>query len=138
MARLPKITPSMARNIIAVVKVAGPVLLPFAIKAAASAREAYEKNRARRLGVPLAEIGQYSGRGGALHARLNNVVTALDDLPANHAAFASEAGDTARRLTAAVRAAEHMPTSRRRSVHKAVSTELDSIETGLAERLLDR
>ncbi|MFC7342488.1 DUF6474 family protein [Saccharopolyspora griseoalba] len=138
-----RITPSNAKKVIGIAKVAGPVLAPFALKAARSARERLDRSRARKLGVPVEELGRYTGRGAALHARIAGDTNALRELreqaPDTEAEVVAEryAEQTAQRLdqlTSAVRAAERMPAQRRRSTHRAVDQELGRIETELLDR----
>ncbi|SDC78361.1 DUF6474 family protein [Actinokineospora iranica] len=141
----PRITPGKAKNAIAIAKVIGPavipVVTPFVVRGAAAVREQWDRRKARRLGVSVDDIGQYSGRGGALHARISGVATGLAELrakqhvPAEDLAFAEDAESTLRQLAAAVRAAERMPTPRRKAAHRAVSAELDRIEDRLLHAL---
>lgn len=142
---LPLITPRQAKNAVAVAKVIGPavlpVLVPFAARTAGVLRERWDRWKARRLGIPVEDLPRYSGRGGALHARITGAAAALDELRARPAAseddtsFADTHETTLRQLTAAVRAAERMPTARRKAAHRAVSAELDQIEEQLLHRL---
>lgn len=128
------------KNLLRVARIVAPVVAPYALQAAAVARQGYDQMRARRLGVPLADLSSFSGRGGALHARIAGLTTVLAELregsddPKN----VQYTEQTARRigeLTAAVRAAERMPTSRRRATHRAVAKELDVVESELLRRL---
>jgi hypothetical protein len=88
-------------------------------------------------------VSAYSGPGGALHARLGRVAEALTDLDSAaevHATGAARkfAVDTRPRLAdlaLAVRAAEQMPTGRRRAAYRAIGGELDRIETDLLTHL---
>jgi Family of unknown function (DUF6474) len=142
-----KITAKNARRMIAVGKVLAPVLTPLAMRAAAMARGAWDDRRARRLGVAPGELNHYSGKGGALHARISGIAGALRDLKAASAAGVHGdrsaevdrfVADTERRLVdlvAAVRAAELMPSERRRAAHRAVAAELDRIEPELLRLL---
>jgi hypothetical protein len=152
----PKITPSNAKRAIAVGKIVAPVLMPVAIRAAGVARGAWDEYRARRLGVPPGELARYSGRGGALNARISRIAQAMIELRATSELAQSHAGDrkaaASRRtaevaefiadaeprlidLSSAVHAAEFMPTERRRSAYRAVSVELDRIEPRLLDLL---
>ncbi|MGW5050834.1 DUF6474 family protein [Actinokineospora sp. NPDC004072] len=127
-----RITPSRAKNAIAVARVVVPAVLPvvtpYLIKATGTVRERWDRHRARRLGIAVGDLAQFSGHGGALLARIAGVAAALADLPE-----ADPATETRlRQLAAAVRAAERMPAPRRRAAHRAVDAELDAVE----ERLL--
>lgn len=141
----PRITPGKAKNAVAVAKILGaavlPVVTPYLTKTAGTVRERWDRLRARKLGVPIDELPTYSGRGGGLHARIAGAAAALTDLrekpgvSAGDTTFADTTGIRLRQLTAAVRAAERMPSARRRAAHKAVATELDQIEESLLHRL---
>jgi hypothetical protein len=141
----PRITPGKAKNAVAVAKIVGgavlPVVTPYLAQTAGMVRDRLDRIRARRLGVPVDELALFSGRGGGLHARLAGAATALTDLrgkpgiSANDTTFADTTETRLRQLTAAVRAAERMPGTRRRAAHKAVAAELDQIEESLLHRL---
>ncbi|MEU6269063.1 DUF6474 family protein [Saccharopolyspora shandongensis] len=137
-----RITPGNAKKIIGVAKVVVPVITPFAIHAVSVARERYERMRAHRLGVPVDQLGSFTGRGAALHARIAGDGEALRELreqsASGEAAVAEQYAErTAARLaqlTSAVRAAERMPAQRRKSAHRAVDAELGQIEDDLLGR----
>lgn len=139
-----RFTPKRAKNALAVAKIIGPavipVVAPHVLRALGEVRDRYDRVRARRMGVPIEELSRFSGRGGALHARISGAAEAIDELrerpdaTADDKAFADRSETTLRQLAAAVRAAERMPTARRKAAHKAASTELDQLE----ERLLNR
>jgi hypothetical protein len=133
----PRITPAKAKNAIAVAKVLGPAVLPvitpFLTSAAGTARDRWDRMRARRLGIAVGDLAAYSGRGGALHARIAGLATALTDL--TDKPFTERTETRLRQLTAAVRAAERMPTARRRSANRAVAAELDRLEREMLNRL---
>jgi hypothetical protein len=138
-------TPKKAKNALAVVKIIGPavipVVAPYVMRALGEVRDRYDRARANRLGVPVEELARYSGRGGALHARISGAAEAVDELrkradaTADDEAFAGRAETTLRQLAAAVRAAERMPTARRKAAHRAAGVELDQIEERLLQRL---
>ncbi|GAB2762621.1 DUF6474 family protein [Amycolatopsis magusensis] len=138
-------TPKKARNALAVAKVVGPavipVVAPFAVRAAGAARDAYDRHQARKLGIDVDRLGEFTGRGARLHARIAGVGEGLDDLRTSpHASaedtkFADRAAGTLHQLAASVRAAERMPTSRRKAAHRAVGSELDHLEGQLLHRL---
>ncbi|MGQ0839928.1 DUF6474 family protein [Actinokineospora sp.] len=139
----PRFTPGKARNAIAIAKVLGPVVVPvvtpYVVQGAAAVRERWDRRKARRLGVSVADLGQYTGRGGALHARISGAASGVAELrakaSADDLAFADAAESTLHQLAAAVRAAERMPTPRRRAAHRAVGVELDRIEERLLKAL---
>ncbi|KAA5836409.1 hypothetical protein F1721_07575 [Saccharopolyspora hirsuta] len=138
-----RITPSNAKKVIGVAKVVGPVLVPFAIRAASAVRDSYDRARARRLGVPVDDLGTYTGHGAALHARIagdSDALRALREQAGDEEArlaaeqYAERTGARLMQLTTAVRAAERMPAQRRRSAHRAVDAELGQIEDDLLTR----
>ncbi len=140
-----RITPKKAKNAIAVAKVIGPavipVVAPLAVRAAGAARELYDRYQARKLGVAVDQLGEYTGRGAALHARIAGLAQGCEDLRTSEKAtpadieFAKSAAGTLEQLSASVRAAERMPTARRKSVHRAIAGELERLEGQLLHRL---
>lgn len=143
--KLGRLTPGNAKNLVGVAKVIAPavvpVVAPFALKAASVARDGLDRYRARKLGIDVADLAEYTGRGGALHARIVGADASLSELESRENVstadreFATKSRDTLVKLAAAVRAAERMPTSRRKAAHKSVSGELDPIERELLQRL---
>ncbi|MTD58312.1 DUF6474 family protein [Amycolatopsis pithecellobii] len=139
------LTPKKARNAVSVAKIivpaVTPVLAPLAVRAAGAAREAYDRYQARKLGVPVERLPEFTGRGAGLLARIAGVSDALDTLRKSERAsdddqkFAADAQATLEQLTAAVRAAERMPAARRKAAHHAVSTELERLEREILQHL---
>jgi hypothetical protein len=132
--------PITLKRSLAAARLIGPVVAPFALRAAGELRHRVDQARARRLGVPVGDLPKYSGRGAALHARLAGAATGLRDLSDRHADtgtsdYVARTEPILADLTAAVRAAERMPTDRRRAAHRAVATELDAVEAELLRRL---
>jgi len=141
-ARKP-LTASQAKRMIGVAAAVVPLLAPYALAAAGVARARWDVYRAAQLGVELDQLSAYSGRGRRLHARLSRVAEALVELESRGAAHATEA---ARRFVAdarprladlaiTVRAAEQMPTARRRTAGGAIGDELGRIEADLLNHL---
>lgn len=139
----PRITPSKARNAINVAKVvlpaAIPIIAPYAVRAAGAVREAYDKARARKLGVDVESVGEYTGKGAALHVRIAGLSEGLPELRAGGdqqaQRFADESAASLQQLSAAIRAAERMPGARRKEAHRAVARELDELEAQLLRHL---
>lgn len=139
------LTPKKARNAVSVAKIVvpavAPVLVPVALRAAGAAREAYDRYQARKLGVPVARLPEFTGRGAGLLARIAGVSDAVAELRKSERAsdddkkFAVDAHGTLEQLTAAVRAAERMPASRRKAAHQAVAAELERLEGQILHRL---
>jgi hypothetical protein len=131
------VTPGNTKKALAVGKILAPALAPIAMQAAAVARNAWDERRARRLGVSPGDLNLYSGRGGSLHARISRIAVSMNELSASGSRgpevdrFVQEYQPRLADLSAAVRAAEMMPTERRRAAHKAVAGELDVIEPRL-------
>jgi hypothetical protein len=137
-----RLTPGKARNAIAVVKVVAPAVLPivvpFVSRTAGTVRNRWDRLRAQRLGIAIEELATYSGRGGGLHARIAGAAASLADLaqqPDPDGSFATATETRLRQLTAVVRAAERMPSTRRRAAHRAVAADLDRIEREILRRL---
>lgn len=134
-----RLTPSGAKNLVGVAKVLGPAVLPvvtpYLVRAAAVARDGVDRVRARRLGVDVARLAEFSGRGGALHARIVGASESLAEMPATEREFVEKSQDTLGKLAVAVRAAERMPTARRKAAYGAIRRELDPIERELLRRL---
>ncbi|SFW52343.1 DUF6474 family protein [Amycolatopsis australiensis] len=140
-----RFTPKKAKNAVAVAKVLGPavipVVAPYAVRAAGAARELYDRYQARKLGVAVDQLAAYTGRGAALHARIAGLAEGCRDLEkaakatAADKSFAQESLGTLEQLAATVRAAERMPSARRKSAHRAVAGELERLEGQLLHRL---
>lgn len=125
---------------IAAGRVLAPVLAPFAYRAAASARGQIDAARARRMGVAVEQLGEFSGHGATLSARIAALEPALEEMSRTHIDTDSAAyreATTARlaELNTAVHAAERMPTPRRKAAHRAVRVDLDRIDAELLDRL---
>ena len=118
-----------------------PVLVPIAYRAAIAARGYVDQRRADRLGVPLSQIGQFSGTGGTLSARIVGAEQTLGKVAekkpkdAETKQFVAALTDRLRDLAAAVTAAENMPTARRKASQAAISEQLDGVEADLMARL---
>ena len=153
------LTGAKIKRYIGIARIVVPVVAPIVYQAVGMARDRWDAHRARQFGVAPDELAEFTGRGAALYARIHNLALSARDLrsrygdgDSNDAARAepSSSGvrgggapagevrsfvdDAQQRLTdleSAVRAAEQMPGSRRRSAHLAVGGELDRIENRL-------
>ena len=138
-----RLTPSKAKNLVGVAKIVlpavVPVISPYLLRAAGTAREQLDRMRARRMGIDVGDLAKFSGKGGALHARIIGAADSVAELAAKDdpatREFTTRSRDTLTTLATAVRAAERMPTTRRRAAHQAVAAELDRIESELLRRL---
>ncbi|MFP5021131.1 DUF6474 family protein [Pseudonocardia phyllosphaerae] len=131
------------KRYLGIAKILAPVLAPYAIAAAGSARHRWDDHRSRQLGVAPHEVGTYSGTGGKLHARMSRMSRTIDELRNDGTVdrdpkakkFADESETRLHDLAAAVRTAEQMPATRRKAAFRAVSTDLDRMEVDLLEHL---
>lgn len=141
-----ELTPARAKRLIGIGTAVAPLLAPYVLTAAGVLRERWDAHRARQLGVPADQLGRFTGRGGSLFARISRIAEALAELdadgetagPASTSASRRFARDTRPRLedlALAVRAAEQMPSARRRTAFRAIGGELDRIEDQLLVHL---
>jgi uncharacterized protein DUF6474 len=134
-------SPTRIRRVLTVTRLLAPVAVPLVYRAAISARGFVDERRADRLGVPLSQIGQFSGHGAQLSARIAGAEKSLrlvvEKKPkdAETKQFVAAITDRLSDLSAAVTAAESMPASRRRAAHAAIATQLDAIDADLLARL---
>ncbi|MFZ1177813.1 MAG: DUF6474 family protein [Mycobacterium sp.] len=135
------LSPTRIRRTLTVSRLLAPILTPVIYRAAISARALIDQRRADRLGIPLAQIGQFSGNGAQLSARIAGTEKSLrmvhDKKPkdAETKQFVSAITERLADLSAAVTAAENMPAARRRVAQAAISSQLDGIEADLMARL---
>ncbi len=64
------LSPSRIRRVLTVSRLLAPIVVPLVYRAAIAARGMMDQRRADQLGVPLAQIGQFSGHGARLSARI--------------------------------------------------------------------
>jgi Family of unknown function (DUF6474) len=135
------LSPTRIRRALTVSRLLAPILTPVIYRAAMAARAIIDQRRADQLGIPLAQIGQFSGHGAQLSARIAGAEKSLrmvqDKKPkdAETKQFVSAIAERLSDLSAAVTAAENMPAARRRAAHAAISSQLDGIEADLMARL---
>ena len=135
------LSPTRIRRLLTVSRLLAPILTPLIYRAAMAARALIDQRRADRLGVPLAQIGQFSGQGAELSARIAGsekslrMVQEKKPKDAETKQFVAAIGERLTDLSAAVTAAENMPAVRRRTAHGAISSQLDGIEADLMARL---
>lgn len=137
MARKP-MTKSRAKRLIGIGVAVAPVLAPYALAAAGAVRGTWDNYRAGRLGVTTEKLADFTGPGGGLHARCSHLAERLTELEGGTPAartFAEQARPRLVELATAVRAAEQMPSTRRRTAFKAIAAELDGIEQGVLMHL---
>jgi hypothetical protein len=135
------LSPTRIRRTLTVTRLLAPVLAPLIYRAAIAARGAIDQRRADQLGIPLAHIGQFSGHGARLSARVAGAEQPLravqEKKPKDPETkqFVAAISERLSDLSAAISAAENMPTQRRRAAHAAISSQLDGIEGDLLARL---
>lgn len=135
------LSPSRIRRVLTISRLLAPVVVPIVYRAAITARGALDQRRADKLGVPLSQIGQFSGVGGALSARIAGAEQSLRKVAekkpkdAETKQFVAAITDRLGDLSAAVAAAENMPAARRRAAHTAIADQLDGIDADLMARL---
>jgi Family of unknown function (DUF6474) len=135
------LSPTRIRRLLTVSRLLAPIIVPVAYRVAIAARGLIDQRRADQLGVPLAQIGKFSGNGGRLSARVAGAERSLRTVQENKpkdaetkqfvVAISARLAD----LAAAVTAAENMPSARRRGAHAAISSQLDEIDADLMARL---
>jgi hypothetical protein len=135
------LSPTRIRRVLTVSRLLAPILTPVIYRAAIAARAMIDQRRADQLGIPLAQIGQFSGHGAQLSARIAGAEKSLRTVQdkkskdAETKQFVSAIAERLTDLAAAVTAAENMPAARRRAAHAAISSQLDGIEADLMARL---
>jgi hypothetical protein len=134
-------SPTRIRRMLTVTRLLAPVVVPLFYRVAIAARGYLDERKADRLGVPLAQLGQFSGYGAQLSARIAGAERSLglvaEKKPkdAETKQFVAAITERLRDLAAAVTAAENMPLSRRREAHTAIAQQLDGIDADLMARL---
>jgi Family of unknown function (DUF6474) len=135
------LSPTRIRRVLTVSRLLAPILTPVIYRLAMAARAIIDQRHADQLGIPLAQIGQFSGHGAQLSARIAGAERSLrmvqDKKPkdAETKQFVSAIAERLSDLSAAVTAAENMPAARRRAAHAAISSQLDGIEADVMARL---
>src|SRR5277367_4493690 len=135
------LSPTRIRRLLTVSRLLAPIVVPLAYRVAIAARGLIDQRRADQLGVPLAQIGQFSGHGGRLSARVAGAEQSLHTVQekkpkdAETKQFVAAISERLTDLSAAVTAAENMPATRRRTAHTAISRQLDEIDADLMARL---
>ncbi|MCV7402971.1 hypothetical protein H7K24_22850 [Mycobacterium fragae] len=135
------LSPTRIRRLLTVSRLLAPIVVPLVYRAAMAARGLIDQRRADQLGVPLAQIGQFSGHGATLSARIAGAEQSLRAVQekkpkdAETKQFVSAISERLSDLSAAVTAAENMPAARRRAAHGAISKQLDEIDADLMARL---
>ena len=137
-------SPGKIRRFLTIARLLAPVAVPLVYRASIAARGVIDERRADQLGVPLSQLGQFSGHGAQLSARISGAEQSLRLLAEKRdksakdpetKQFVSAITDRLSDLSAAVAAAENMPSARRRAAHAAITEQLDGIDADLMARL---
>jgi hypothetical protein len=135
------LSPTRIRRLLTVSRLLAPILVPVAYRVATATRGLIDQRRADQLGVPLSQIGQFSGTGGRLSARIAGAEQSLRSVQENKPKdpetkqFVTAITERLADLAAAVTAAENMPAARRRGAHTAITRQLDEVDADLMARL---
>ncbi|MFZ2526076.1 MAG: DUF6474 family protein [Rhodococcus sp. (in: high G+C Gram-positive bacteria)] len=134
-------TAAKVRRYLGVARLLAPVLVPLIYQAVTALRGQLDARRAQRMGIAIDQLGEYTGHGARLSARVAGAEQSVAKIVERHPqdAETKKFADAIRArladLTTAIGAAEQMPAQRRRSAHAAISAELDGIEADLLARL---
>ncbi|MGV9721906.1 DUF6474 family protein [Nocardia beijingensis] len=130
------------KKYLGVARVLIPVLAPLAYRGATFLRGQLDTRRAQQLGVGIDQLGDFTGHGAKLQARITNAEAALEKIGTQNGKdkgetqkFVAATKDRLGSLTAAVHTSDQMPANRRRSVHASISHELSGIESDILARL---
>jgi hypothetical protein len=132
---------SRIRRTLTISRLLAPVLVPIAYRAAMAARGIIDQRKADRLGVPLSQLGQFSGVGGGLSARISRAEQSLRQVAeakpkdAETKQFVTAINDRLKDLAAAVNTAEGMAPAPRKAAHARISEQLDGVDADLMARL---
>jgi hypothetical protein len=134
------LSPTRIRRMLTVSRLLAPIIVPVVYRVAMATRGLIDQRRADQLGVPLAQIGQFSGHGARLSARIAGAEQSLRAVQekrpkdAETRQFAAAISERLTDLSAAIPAAENMPAARRRAAHAAISKQLNEIDADLLAR----
>ncbi|KAA8969808.1 DUF6474 family protein [Mycobacterium sp.] len=135
------LSPTRVRRTLAVSRLLAPVAVPLIYRAAMAVRGLIDQRRADRLGVPLAQLGRFSGHGARLSARIAAAQRSLQTVQEKTGKdpetrqFVAAIADRLTDLSAAVTVAETMPAARRRTAHAAIAKQLDEVDADVMARL---
>ncbi|MBL1073294.1 hypothetical protein JK358_02680 [Nocardia sp. 2] len=131
---------AQVRKYLGIARILVPVLAPLAYRGATLVRAQLDTRKAQQLGIGVSQLGEFSGPGAKLQARLANIEATLQDVERKSGdtdtkQFVANTRDRLDSLTAAVRTSDQMPVQRRRAVHASISNELSGIEADVLARL---
>lgn len=135
------LSPARIRRTLVVTRMLAPIVVPLAYRAAMAVRGLIDEQRAARLGVPLSRLGEFSGNGAQLSARIAGAEKTLrlvqerKPKDAETKQFVAAITERLSDLSTAVTAIETMPVDRRRAAAASISDQLDGIDADLMARL---
>jgi Family of unknown function (DUF6474) len=135
------LSPTRIRRTLTVTRLLAPVVVPIAYRLAVGARGWLDERRAEKLGVPVGEIGRFSAQGARLSGRIAAAEQSVRSVAGKNPKdsetkqFVAAMTDRLKDLSAAVGAADGMPSDRRRAAHATIAAELDGIDADLLARL---
>jgi hypothetical protein len=134
--------PKALRRMLLAAKIIGPAVAAGALRASTGVRGVLDERRAKQLGVPLEDVAEYRGAAGEVQARIAGLRNALNDLRARRgtdpkvARFVQSTTARLGELSAAASATASMPSPTRRSALRAVSADLDDVDSQLMSYLV--
>ena len=134
--------PKALRRMLLAAKIIGPAVAAGALRASTGVRGVLDERRARQLGVPIGDVAAYRGPAGEVQARIAGLRVALADLRARRgtdptvAQFVDRTTARLGELSAAASATASMPSATRRSALRAVSADLDDVDSQLMSYLV--
>ncbi|MFC9515764.1 DUF6474 family protein [Nocardiaceae bacterium NPDC056970] len=129
------------RRYMGVARLLAPVVVPLAYRGATALRGQLDAQRAQRMGIAVDQLGEYTGHGAKLSARISGAEKSVDEIVTRHPGdaetqqFATAIRARLTDLDTAVHASEQMPPARRKQAHHAISSELDGVEADILARL---
>lgn len=131
---------AQVRKYLGIARLLIPVLGPIAYRGATLVRAQLDERKAQRMGIASDQLGEFTGHGATLSARISGAEKSLNTITAQKSdaetkQFAAAIAERLADLTTAVTASEKMPAPRRKAAHSAISAELDGIEADLLARL---
>ena len=115
------LSPTRIRRVLTVSRLLAPIVVPVAYRVAIAARGLIDQRRADQLGVPLAQIGQFSGHGGRLSARVAGAEQSLRTVHEKQAQGSRDQAVRGRDLRAAHRPRRRRSPPRRTCPPRAVA-----------------
>ncbi|WP_347957786.1 DUF6474 family protein [Gordonia aichiensis] len=134
------LTPAKMKRYLAVARMAAPVVVPIAYRAAVGARSQVTALAARRAGVSPALLTQFGGPSAPLRARIAAArITAEEvrglETSAEGQTFVTAMTTRLDNLQVAADAADTMPPQQRKNAQRAIDNELTAIDNDLLARL---